>query len=129
MGDGACQAAHRSQLLARVQARLELLLLRDITHNLGYADDLSRLVSDWRDRQRDMNPLSVLSQPHRLEMLDSFSGPDLFENLALLIVQLGRDNEEDRATHDFLGAVTEDVFGGRVQTGHYSVQVFADSAV
>jgi hypothetical protein len=54
-----------------------------------------------------VDTLPVFVDAHSLKMLDSFTGPDLAQNLGLVSMQFRRDNQRHWLANDFFRSVAK----------------------
>src|SRR6185503_3548427 len=87
-------------------ALLGLALQADIAHDLRRADDISRVVLDWRNRERDEDAPAVAAHPFRFEMLDPLPCLEAGDDAVFLRDVLRRDDERDVTSHRRLWRIT-----------------------
>src|SRR5688572_12884155 len=107
MRDSGSEAAHRCELLARVQCLLEPLLLRDIANNLCSANDISVLILYGRDRQGHVYSVSSFGQADSLEVFNPFPTSNFFQNSWFIIMNLFREEDRNWFANDLFGLVAK----------------------
>src|SRR5689334_16745863 len=93
------------------------LLGGDVAGDDRGADDAAAGVLDRRDRQRDVETDAVLADPLGLIGLESLARAHPVEDLLLLVLVVGGDEEGDVAANGLLGAVAVESLGGGVPGG------------
>ncbi len=88
----------------------------DVVGDLGGSDDAALVVLDGGDGDRDGEFFAVLAEAHGLEVLDALAGAKLAQEILFLVMQLGRDDDEDRLAQHLLSLIAEDAGGGFVPT-------------
>ena len=68
------------------------------------------VVLDGRNRKRDIQHFSVVGDPLRFEMLNSFAGSKFAQDGSFLGMQVGRDQRENRLADDFFRSIPEQSF-------------------
>jgi hypothetical protein len=76
-----------------------------------------------------VDTLPVFVDAHSLKMLDSFTGPDLAQNLGLVSMQFRRDNQRHWLANDFFRSVAKQPLRTFVPAGDDSVQVLAGDCI
>ena len=129
VGDGGGHSAGGGDLFCLKQRLLESFSGGDVAEDLCSADDLTRIVADWGDAERDVEPPAIFGDANGFEVLDALAGTDFCEDNRLVCVQLrGNDLEDGDADHLF-AAVSEDAGGGGIPAGDVAVEVFAEDGV
>src|SRR5262245_1679153 len=106
-------------------ARLGLLALGDVARDLGRADDSALPVSHRRHRQGDCDKASILAAASGFIVVDAFAALDASENLGLLTLAFGRNDNRDRLAYDFLRPIPEQALRSLVPAGDDAVEVLA----
>ena len=127
--DGGCEPSDGSESLAGMKRGLEFLLLGDIAKNLSGTNDVSAPVFDGRDREGDVNEFTVFPNADGLEMLDSFAGADLRQDLNFIILQLRRDEQRNWAANDLLRLVAKHMLGALIPGSDNPIEIFAGDGV
>src|SRR5260370_38019804 len=97
------------------------LAFRDVTCNLGSADNLSLTVLHRRDGQGNVNSSSFFSDSHRFEMIHTFTARDSLEDVRLLGLAIGVNEHPHRFAQDFLLRIPEQPFSARIPTDYDTV--------
>ncbi len=82
-----------------------------------------------RDAQLDGEQRSALVPANGLEVGDVLALADTGQNVALVIVQLGRDQLVNGGAHHLLRRISEDAFGRRIPAQHSPVECLAHDRV
>src|SRR5437762_7746538 len=90
------------QLLRLPELLFKLFLLCDIAGYIRGADHLTLLVANRRNRQRNVNLLSVFSDAHRFKMLYALLEPEPVENFSLLADAFRGEQNFNRAAGELL---------------------------
>ena len=106
-----------------------LLTLADIAANLGSADHFCRLIAQWRNGERDVDPPPILGDADRLIVLDALAAPKPSEDVLLFPVQFRRDNPGDRLPYHFVGLVSENCGRTGIPRRDDAIQGLADDGV
>ena len=93
---------------------LGTLPLGNVAHDLRRADDVSGVIFDRRDRERNNDALAVAAHALGFEVLDSLSLFQAGDDFIFFGQTFGRDHERDVLAHSLLGGVTEELFSGSV---------------
>ena len=108
---------------------LEPLALGDVARDLGGADDRPELVAQWRHGERDIDHAPVLGHPDGLVMVDHLAPAQPRQDLALLVMQLGRDDAGDRLADHLVRRIAENAGRTGVPRGDPALQRLADDGV
>src|SRR5580698_6380724 len=129
MCDGSRETSDGSQPFADMKRGLQLLLRGDVADDLRRTDYASALISYGRDRERNIDSISILLEPYRLKVFNSFTRPYLCENHILVIQELPRNKVRDRSTDNLCRLISEDALRAPIPVSDDSVQVLADNCV
>ena len=110
----------------RLQLRFCRLSNRDVTRDLGGANDPAALVMDRRYGERDLNEASILSPPFGLIVLDTLAATDAVEDLHHLAGMARCRDDLYRLADDLGGAVAEERLGAGIPARDDPVQRLAD---
>ena len=108
---------------------LEPLALGDVARHLGGADDRPEPVAQWRYGERDIDHAPVLGHPDGLVMVDHLAPAQPRQDLALLVMQLGRDEAGDRLADHLVRRIAENAGRTGVPRGDPALQRLADDGV
>src|ERR1700722_15742627 len=129
MCDGGGEASDGGQPFAHVKLGLQLLLRRDVADDLRGADYATAVVSYGRDREGNINSISILAEPYGLKVINPFACPYFCQNHTLVIEELRRNEDRNRSTDNLCRFISEDALGALIPVSHDSVQILADNCV
>src|SRR5262249_42660763 len=86
---------------------LDALALSDVAGDFRYADHFSGLISNGRDRERNVNLIAVFAPAHSFIMIDLLATPEAFEDLRFFVYSLRRNQNRHRLSDDFRRRITE----------------------
>ena len=104
-------------------------LLRDVTRNLGGADDISSSVFDGRNGEGHVDPTPIFSDPHRLVVINALAPIEPCKNLRFFIDSIRRNQHRDRLADGLRRTVTKRSLSSGVPAGDNALQCFADNRV
>src|SRR5579883_393423 len=116
-------------LFAFPQALFGKFSLSNVACDLGSADDATRAIADWRNRQRYVEQTPVFSATNGFKMLDPVAAADARKNAGLFALAIGGNEHSHRFSYRLLPAVAEQPFGTIVPGPDDAVEVFADDCV
>src|ERR1700733_5569187 len=105
------------------------LLIGDIAGDFRGADDLAEFVRHRRHAQRNIDRTAVLALPHGFEMIDAFTTPDTFQDAALLLQTVLRNQDRDRLADNLFGEVAEQALRAPVPGDDHTVEILADDRI
>src|ERR1700733_6219080 len=129
MCDSSSEASDRCQPFGDMKLGLQLFLSSDVADDLCGADYASVLISYGRDRERDIDSISVLFDPYRLKVVNSFACPYLCQNHILVIQELCRNQGRNGPPYNICRFIPKDSLSPLIPISHDSVQVLADNCV
>ena len=97
--------------------------------NLRAADDSALPIPDRRDREGDVQQLSILTPPDGLEMIHRLAALKTCENLHFFLLPVVRYQHHDGLTDGFLRRVAENSLGAPVPAGYAPGQVLANDRI
>src|SRR5262249_33229970 len=100
-----------------------------VPSDLRRANDPAGFILDRRDRQRDVDDLSIAPQPQSVEMGDASSRLQFGDDVVFLMGAGRGGNQRDVASDGLLGRVTEKSFGACVPALNDAIQGLADDRV
>src|SRR5262245_31868699 len=71
---------------------LDALAFSDVAGDFRCADYFSRLISNRRDSQRNVNLMSIFAAAHGFVMVNLLAAPDTFEDLWLFVSSVRRND-------------------------------------
>ncbi len=125
--DEADGGEHRRE--RRAQLALGALLVGDVAGDFGGADDAAGGVADGGDRHGDFDAPSIFCHADGFEVIDALAAVNASENLSLLIVAIGREQDFDGLADHLLGGVAEDALRGFIPTGDDALKGFGDDGI
>ena len=97
--------------------------------NLRCGNDPPARVLDGRDRQGNLDQLSILVPPYRLIVIDALAAPDPFQYPRFFVVPVRGNKQCDVLADDFVPCVTEDLLRLAVPARDDAVQGLAHNRV
>ena len=114
---------------ARVERRFGALADRDVARRGRRADDPAAGIGDRRDRQPDVEQLSVLGAAERFELLDPIARSEGAENARELAEMRFGNHERDILPDGLRRRVAVHTLGPGVPRQNLAVEIFADDGV
>ena len=108
---------------------LQLPLVRYIPRNLRHPNHVLVAVPNRRDRQRHNNLPPILPHPLRLKVRDLLPSPHLAQNERLLVLQLRRNQLQNRLPNDLLRLIPENPRSRGIPARNDSIQVLRNNRV
>ena len=108
---------------------LDPLLVRDVAGRLGGADDPAERVAHRRHGERDLDERAVLAAAHGLEVVHRLSATDAPQDVGLLAMSIGRDDQQDGLADRLGRGIAEQSLGPAIPGGDDPVQRLADDGV
>jgi hypothetical protein len=113
----------------RRQRRHRAIAFGDIARHLRRADDVAGLVAHRRNRERNVDPATVLPHANGLEVVDPLAGSDAGEDVRFFVLALGRNEDVDRLADQLVGRIAEDPLGRGIAGLDDAVEVFRENRV
>ena len=92
------------------------------------ADDLPRVISHRRYRQRNYHKTSVFASAYSLKM-GVFAAPDSLQNFSFLNQAIRRDQDCDRLADSLVGQIAEQTLCCLIPGDNHTVESFADDGI
>jgi hypothetical protein len=111
------------------QASFGLFLFGDVACNFRNADNFPFRVFDRRNRQRNIDQLSILPATNRFVVIQRFTMANFSQNLLFFALPVFRNQSQDGFANDLFWFVSKDVFGALIPIGDDSIQSFCHDRV
>src|ERR1043166_2345749 len=95
------------RLLRLAQGLRRLLGLGNIPGDLRSPNDVALRIFDRRNRERKLNPASILPHTNAFKVVDSFTSSDALQNLWFFIQPVGWNQNRDWFSDDLFSRVAE----------------------
>src|SRR6185503_3289225 len=106
-----------------------MLALSDVTSDLRRTDNFPQRISDWRDRERDIDARAVFAHPHGFVMIDDLAALQAFDNGRLFIRAVLGNQSSDRPSDHLFFRIPKNTGGAGVPAGDYAAEGLADDCV
>src|SRR6266566_2208680 len=107
----------------------EFFALADITGNGRCPDNGTAAILDGGNGDRNAQQAPVLAHARRLVVIYTLSMANTLHDLPKLIGTIRWEEEGDRLTHDFLGAIAVHAFCCGIPTDDYAIQIFTQNGI
>src|SRR5712691_5303593 len=109
--------------------RFDLVPFADVSRDRRGADDRALAAVYGRDRDGNVNRLSVLPTPHRLELLDPLTDLDSFQDLGNLVDVVRRSEHGDVAPEHLEGGISVNALGAAIPAQDRAHEILRDDGV
>src|SRR6185369_7859900 len=127
--DGGGDSAGGGELFCLEKGELEGFARGDVAKNFCGADDLTGVVANRRDAERDVEAPAILAETNGFEVINALACANSGEDDGLVAMQFLRDDGEDGGADHLLTGVSKDAGGGGIPTGDPAGEVLADDGI
>src|ERR1043166_2413941 len=117
------------RLLRLAQGLRRLLGLGNIPGDLRSPNDVALRIFDRRNRERKLNPASILPHTNAFKVVDSFTSSDALQNLWFFIQPVGWNQNRDWFSDDLFSRVAENPLRPFIPARDPAGQVLAHDGV
>src|SRR5208337_4638644 len=101
----------------------------EVADDFGGTHDVTGVILDGGNRERDVEKTAVLMLAERFEMFDAFTAREALADGDFLGLEAWGKEDGDGAADDFLGTIAEEAFGAGIPSLDDAVEVTANDGV